>query len=266
MTEHEYRSHPAISRSELWKLRETPEKFRYAKDHPEEPTPALLFGQLVHKLVLEPESFFDSFAVTPDVDRRTKDGKEAWAAFVADSADKTIVSANDFAKAQDMAEAVRANPVAARLLDGQHETPHFWIDEDTGEECKCRTDVETRVNGELWIVDYKSTADASVDGFQREANKYGYDFQSAMYSEGLLHETGELPRFAFICQEKAPPYAVNVFVADNEFVQRGYDIFRELIGLYHECKETGNWYGYLGPDNTVNILQLPAWLREKNNE
>ena len=30
MNEVEYRQHPAISRSELWKLRESPEKFKCA--------------------------------------------------------------------------------------------------------------------------------------------------------------------------------------------------------------------------------------------
>lgn len=34
MTEREYRAHPAISRSQLWKLRESPEKFRYYEDNP----------------------------------------------------------------------------------------------------------------------------------------------------------------------------------------------------------------------------------------
>ena len=267
MTEQEYRTHPAVSRSELWKLRESPEKFIYQKEHPDEPTPALIFGQLVHKLVLEAETFREDFAVAPDADRRTKAGKEAWEAFQASlDAGQTVVSRADFAKAAEMAEAVHSHPLAAKLLAGRHETPHFWTDPDTGEECKCRTDVETVIDGQLWVIDYKSTQDASTEGFQREANKYGYDFQSAMYSEGVQADTGEVPRFAFVAQEKAPPYAINIFVADEEFVRRGYDIFRELLGLYHECKATGNWYGYLGPDMTINILDLPAWLREKKDE
>lgn len=264
MTEKEYRSHPAISRSELWKIRESPEKFRWKKDHPDEPTPALIFGQIVHKLVLEPDLFGEDFAVAPEVDRRTKLGRQEWEVFQDLLDGRTVVSRDDFQKASEMAEAIKAHPLASRLLDGKHETPHFWTDPDTGEECKCRTDAETGIDGQVWIVDYKTTQDASTEGFQREAHKYGYDFQAAMYSEGLKADTGEIPRFAFVAQEKAPPYAVNIFVADEDFIARGYDIFRELLGLYHDCKETGNWYGYLGADNTINILELPAWLREKN--
>lgn len=266
MTDREYRDHPAVSRSELWKLRDSPEKFAYYKQHPTEPTPALIFGQMVHKLVLEGDSFDEAFAVAPECDRRTKLGREEWDTFQKFLNDRTVVSPNDFEKAAEMAEAIRTHPLAARLLGGQHETPHFWKDPDTGEFCKCRTDAEVWIDGQLWVVDYKTTADASTEGFQKEANKYGYDFQAAMYSEGVQADTGEVPRFAFVAQEKTPPYAINIFVADEEFVTRGFDIFRELLGLYHECRQTGNWYGYLGADMTVNILQLPAWLREKSED
>ena len=44
MTEKEYRQHEGISRSQLWKIRESPEKFKYAMENPEEPTPALPGG------------------------------------------------------------------------------------------------------------------------------------------------------------------------------------------------------------------------------
>ena len=65
MTEKEYRAHPAISRSELWRFHESPQKFKYAKDNPPAPTPALLFGQVFHKLALEPETFSEEFIAAP---------------------------------------------------------------------------------------------------------------------------------------------------------------------------------------------------------
>lgn len=65
MTEQEYRSHPAISRSELAKMSESPEKFKYYREHPEAPTPALIFGQLFHAMALQPETVDKDFAVAP---------------------------------------------------------------------------------------------------------------------------------------------------------------------------------------------------------
>ena len=90
MTEKEYRQHPAISRSELWHIRESPQKFKYYKENPPEPTPSLLFGQVFHKMLLEPETFDGDFVVSPEVNRRTKEGKQKWDEFLSENENKTI--------------------------------------------------------------------------------------------------------------------------------------------------------------------------------
>ena len=70
MTEKEYRSHPSVSRSELWRLiTESPEKFIYNRENPQPPTNALIFGQAFHMAVLQPEIYDDNFAVAPVSDR-----------------------------------------------------------------------------------------------------------------------------------------------------------------------------------------------------
>lgn len=262
MTEKEYRSHPAISRSELWKISESPEKFKWYKENPQAPTPALVFGQVLHKMALEPDSFFDEFAVAPCVDRRTKAGKEMWAEFVAAADGKTVIDADTMTKASDMVKSLEAVPMVAKLLNGQHELPLFWTDEMTGEDCKCRLDCLTEVKDQPIIVDIKTTNDASTEWFMRSAIKYGYDLQAAMYSEGYTQNFGKKPLFVFVAVEKEPPYAVNILQADEQFVRHGYDTFRELIGTYHECKTTDNWWGYLGAYNVINNLDLPSWIKE----
>ena len=136
MTEAEYRRHPAISRSELWRIRESPLKFAYYKAHPEEPTPALIFGQVFHKLALEPEGFTDEYAVAPNIDRRTKEGKQALAEFLDESEGKTLVPADMYKQASEMCKSLYAEPFAVKLLSGRREVPFFWRDDSTGEECK----------------------------------------------------------------------------------------------------------------------------------
>ena len=263
MTEQEYRKHPAISRSELFKISESPEKFKYYKEHPEEPTPALVFGQLFHAMALQPETVLEQFAVMPNVDRRTKAGKEAFATFEAECKGKTVVSLNMVEQATAMCEALNNNEFAKKLLKGEKETPFFWVDEMTGEECKCRTDALTEIGENLIIVDLKSADCAETEAFMKSAIKYGYDFQSAMYSEGVKVNTNRDPLFVFIVVEKNPPYAINILQADKLLIRRGYDLFREYLGIYHECKESGNWWGYLGRYNQINNLALPAYLAKE---
>lgn len=263
MTEKEYRAHPAISRSELWKLNESPEKFKWYKEHPTPPTPALLFGQVVHKLLLEPDGFENEFAVFPEVDRRTKAGKEEYAAFLDENKEKGLITIDAFQTAWDMAEKAKQEPFVAKLLNGEHEKPFFWTDEVTQEDCKCRVDCLTDIGGKPYVIDYKTCSDASNDAFMRDAIKYGYHVQAAMYSDGVERNIGVKPTFVFIAQEKAEPYAINIFQADEAFVQYGEDVFRELIGIYHYCKQSDLWYGYLGRQQIINNLQLPAWMAKE---
>ena len=65
MTNKEYREHEGISRSELFKIAKSPLHFKYALDHPEEKTPALIFGGAAHKYILEMGDFDKEYAVAP---------------------------------------------------------------------------------------------------------------------------------------------------------------------------------------------------------
>ena len=266
MTDREYRAREGISRSELWRLNPetggTPEKFLYAQEHPEEPTPALIFGRMVHKMLLEPESFGTEFAVAPECNRRTKDGKALYEAFLAGIGEGVQeISAADFALAGVMVRAARNAPFVGNLLagDGETEVAFFWTDELTGEKCKIRLDRLRWINGVPIIVDYKSTTDASPEKFSRDCLKFGYYFQAAMYCEGVRICTGKEPRFLFIAQEKTAPFAVNIMEPDSLCLRYGYDQFRELMGIYHACRVSGNWYGYMGEDAAIGMLSLPAW-------
>ena len=84
-----------------------------------------------------------------------------------------------------------------------------------------------------------------------------------MYCEGYFQTFLEECGFAFVAQEKAAPYLVRVYLCDPEFIREGYDQYRTLLGMYHECKQTGNWFGYLGAYNVINNLSLPAWLAKE---
>ena len=263
MTEKEYRQHPAISRSQLFKLRESPEKFKYYMDNPEPATPALVFGQLLHALALQPETVDEQFAVAPICDRRTTVGKKLWAEFEEQAESKTIVTADMIEQAVAMRDKLMSNDYVKQLLNGEREKPFFWTDELTGEECKCRTDCITNINGIDIIVDLKTAESADTDTFMRHAIKYGYNLQAAMYGEGVKANTGKEHAFVFIVIEKKAPYAINILQADKAFVLHGFDMFRELIGTYHECKKTGNWSGYLGKHNIINNLPLPAYLAKE---
>lgn len=260
MTEKEYRTAPAVSRTELWRLKESPEKCMFYRENPLPVTPALIFGQALHKAVLEPEDFYKDFAVSPGFNRRTKQGKADYEAFCSANSEKITISADDMAAISTMSEVILRHEFCKTLLSGDHEVPYFWTDELTGEPCKCRADCITKLNGINYIIDLKTCESAETTAFMKKAIDYGYHVQAAMYTEGVRANLKEDCNFIFIAIEKKPPYSINILAASDLFMTYGYDKFRELLGVYHECKATGDWYGYLGKFNEINSLGIPAWI------
>lgn len=263
ISEKEYRGHPALSRSELWQLSDSPEKFKYSQTHKTEPTEAMMFGSMVHKLVLEPDDLFTEYVLAPDSDRRTKAGKAEWDEFLAEAGDRIVVSNRQLRPALSMVDALKRSPLALKLLAGPHEIPFFWSDPETGLVLKCRVDGLIELDGRITIIDYKTAVSAQTERFSQEAIRYGYHFQAAFYGSGVRKDL-ELdydPEFIFIVQEKKEPYSINVIKASEGFVLAGQDKMRELLGLYCECDETGVWYGYTGFFDDINETVLPGWMQ-----
>lgn len=269
MTEQEYNAADGIRRSDLWLIKDSPEKFKYHMDHPEdddEKSPAFLFGSACHKMVLEPESFEDEYAVAPNVDRRTKAGKEEWLQFCDQNEGKIVLGADDFKTIAEMSKAVTVHPLAGRMISGQHEVPFFWIDPDTGEKCKCKADVVKITDRKYVLVDYKTTTDASTETFNKHILRFGYHVQAAMYAEGVQVALGldYRPRFLFVAQEKKAPYAVNVIDVGEDVMNYGSTVYHELLRKYHECKEMDLWPGYV--EDVPNDSWLPGWVESEFDE
>lgn len=255
-----YHSNSAISRSRLMKIAESPEKFRYIMDNPDQPTESLLLGQAVHKLALEPQEFDAEFAVEPIVNKRTNAGKDALAEFYLNNVGKTIITSKIYETAKAMVNSLMQNAKAKALLTGDIEKSYYWTDELTGEEVKCRPDVTKVIKGRGIIIDLKTCTNADTDTFARESIKYGYDVQAAMCKIGVEKETGIAHDIVYVCVEKEPPYSINILQADELVIEYGTRRYREFLGIYHECKEQDKWYGYLGFMDAINRLSLPAYL------
>lgn len=242
MTNKEYREHEGVSRSQLGVLlTETPMHFKFYQDNPKDSS-SLNFGRACHKYILEKDEFYNEFAIIHEINRRTKEGKAQYEKFLQEHPDHDLITSEEFEQIKAMREVVWNE--YPELVNGKVEQSFFWIDDATGEQCKCRPDVMVKINGRKYIVDYKTT-DSCADGhFERSAKKYGYKMQAGMYREGVFQNNFDDYGFIFLAQEKKAPYAVRVYECTDEFLNEGYDQFREAIAIYHECKTSNNWYGY----------------------
>jgi hypothetical protein len=254
-----YHATSALGASGLKKLAKSPAHYWAAYLDPERepsaPTPAMRAGTLAHCVVLEPHRLDERYVIKPEGhDGRTKEGK-AWCAQMAGF---EIVTADQLLTARRQAAALHALPdIAALLSSGRPEVSVFWIDPDTGVHCKCRPDLVHSTDGGDWLVDVKTTVDASPEGFPKQVAKLGYHIQAAHYSSGWTAATGRrVLGFVFACVESDYPHVAAAYTLDQVAMAEGADECRRLIDLYDECTRTNRWPGY---GSEIKALSLPMW-------
>lgn len=259
MTNAEYHASGAVTKSVLDMVHKSPAYYQYFRENPRQQTDSMLLGSVTHKLVLEPESFADEFVIEPVCDKRTKDGKAAYKAFLDSLGDGlTAVPPDVYDTAKAMAAAVKAHPVAAKLLtDGKPEESYFW--EQDGIKCSCRPDW-LRADG--LVVDLKTTKDASPDGFQKSAYNFRYYVQAWWYIHGLKLLGIDATEFIFIAVESTAPYTVSVYAADDLFFKLGEIEAMQDFETYKDCMKSENWYGY-EKEPEIHSLSVPDWLVRK---
>jgi len=222
----------------------------------EEPSDALTFGSAFHVALLEPDTFATRYAVEPDFgDCRRKENKAARDAWRAEHAGAEPLDATDARHIAGMVAAVRAHPLASRMIrGGEAEVTLRWIDEATGLPCKSRVDYY--VPGRRLVVDAKSTRDASPEAFRKSVANFRYHVQDAFYREAFRACGAPIEHFAFIAVEKLPPYAVAVYALDPGAIARGQAAARTDLETLARCLQENTWPGYPAE---IHTLDLPPW-------
>jgi hypothetical protein len=183
-------------------------------------------------------------------DGRTKAGKEERAQYAEAIKAERVVAVTEAERDQilGMVAALRANPEVAAMLDaGKPEVSGFW--QEQGAWCRARYDLL----GPL-AYDYKTTDDASSQGFEKAMASYGYHQQAEFYLRGLRaldNPAGERP-MRFICQEKQYPYLVQVHTCDELAMEVAAALNDRAIGIFAECQKADEWPGFpsLEPEPT----------------
>ncbi len=251
----DYHALPSVSKSGLDLIHRAPALYKWRRENPSIPTPAMRMGTLVHTAILEPDRMSE-LIVAPVIDRRTAAGKAEWAAFLIESEGKEIVEQAELDKLKNIRDAVWAHPAAGKLLAmiREVETSIFWKDKDTGVDCRCRPDA-ILTNGV--ILDIKTTKDARPDEFAKSIANYRYHVQAPFYSDGYLEAFGEKPKsFVFVAVETEEPHLVAVYVASDTMKLRGRVEYQQDLRTYARCVETDTWPGL--PEAPV-IIDLPKW-------
>ena len=147
-------------------------------------TDAMQFGSIIHKLLLEPESFNDDYAIFTGARRAGKD----WQEFKAADEDKQIIKLSELDDANAIAENALQNPIFKNLMQNKVHTEKEVTWNHAGIDFKGFVDLESKIDGRTIVCDIKTTTDAGKR-FQRDLIYNDYKMQAAMYLENYDIDT-----------------------------------------------------------------------------
>lgn len=260
-----YSDYSAVSWSMSEQFRASPARYRglyITRDiPPDEPTPEMLLGSVVHTCVLERAKLLEHWL---PVDCKIRNGK-AWDAgcMAALASGKTAVPAGWVDTAEKIAKAVMAHPVAAWLLSakGLVERPLRWTDPATGLVLKSKLDRLVMPESCPVVVDLKTCPDPSPEAFAKKVDEFGYHRQAVWYLAAAYRFTGRAGMSALIAAGKEPPYDVWVHRLPADWLAMGARENRELLNRLKLAYDTGDWFamGQL----QMNDLPPPRWVQRE---
>jgi exodeoxyribonuclease VIII len=266
----------AISVSKLKKLKVSPAHYKEAEDVVE--TDAMRFGSAYHCFILEPKKFENDYYVFNDQaicealigdgyksPRSTKAYKEWEESEMRIIGEKSLIKKEEFERIKAMKERLFSHPYAKMLLTKGE--PEVGL---SGTITTMAGDINVKLKPDYIksikhiVVDLKTAADASLDGFTRAAADRDYHIQAAFYSDmiELMNGDNRAVTFIFIAQEKTKPYAFNLFEASPQFIAQGRYEYEMLLQLYKYCLDNNKWPGYqCFCPNRYGLLELslPKW-------
>ena len=256
-----YRGIKAVNNSKLGRLDHCPA----AINQPDEDTRTLQFGRALHTYCLEGAvAFFAQYAIAPEVDKRTKEGKARWAAFQAENLDKMAIDPDEYETILGMHASLQDHPYAKILMkQGVGERTLIWRHDETGHLCKCRADW-TPGDDHGIVLDLKGLAEVNENYFLRAAiGGYGYARAAAFYLDGTSIATGkQFKNFNFICCEKAAPYKVEIYTMEDDILAWGRGEYYRLMRQLKRLEEEGGKFPAYVHGGSVSIF-LPQWLQKQ---
>ena len=229
----EYHKRKEVGKSDLDKINKSmAHYFAPRKD----PTEKMEFGSAFHSMILEPNKFHDLYAKGPVEDKRSR---KIWEEARAENPGKTLLKVKEWDALHKMKEETEKHPrFSAYFEKGEPEVSVFWDMQDVG--CKCRPD--WLINDGEYIIDLKTSADASEEGFPRAINNFRYHVQDAWYTVGVKRALGvSRPEFVFIVVENDEPYSIGIYVLNQASKDEGWQVadrnLRRYVDYYNKPEE-----------------------------
>lgn len=181
---------------------------------------------------------------------------------------KELVSAADYDKVVAMREVLCNIPAYNAIVNSETAQKELSIfGEILGVGVKIRIDHVDVVDGVVMINDYKTTADASPEGFGKSAFSHGYLAKMALQRDLFVKAFNEKRKVVvgLLAQEKVEPYLPMRYTLTDEQLRIGRLQYLEALATYKKCKELDIWPGYSNGITEQELL-VPEWALKQYKE
>lgn len=281
--------------AEFWRFSSlNPQKER------KEATEPMIFGRLVHCLVLTPEMYDSDFVIMPEKGKEDLETVAELKAFILPKLEAGQKIKSDAKKEDLVTIAKTLNPFVRIWSEVQekfiadnkkkaiitkeqlknaesmqaamrrNKTVSNLIGNGFSEEPFCwfpEGEAGLMLKAKLdyvrsgLVIEYKTDVSPGEADFQRTIANRGYHRQLAMQAEACKLRDGEAPRGAIIiAQDKEYHDDIAVYALDAMSLARGRE---EVYAAYNDIKrrlKTGNWRSY---EDTIKPISLPGYYRSK---
>lgn len=285
-----------LSPSSITTYLKSPAKFewQYVLGNKSEQTPAMFEGEVIHKAILEADTFDQAFVVMEDkysflntieefkqeianlghkpakglrqdlIDQLLALNPEAkvWDTYfkALTASNRRVISPTQHKVCLDIQNKVARHSWLSKALQGgvAEQWAHFEFSK--GIYLNMRMDYYNAAHKQPIVLDIKTTRSASFEGFQKEIWNQQMYVSAAIYCDAVEKITGKTPLFAWVVIEKEAPYPIEVYSADFGLLEAGRAVYRKTIGKICDSLNN-NDFSY--NQNKIINMNLPAWAFNK---
>lgn len=242
-----------LSYSSIKEFAKSPRHYVHYALAKREPSKAMDLGSLIHCLIMYPSKFNNMFIVSPNVDRRTKEGKATWEEFISTSNGKIVVTEEELSEAMLMTDSVMSSKIIKQTVTDCNSFEQEFRYDISG--LPFRGFVDGVKEGE-YILEIKTMNDASPSNVTREFYNRKYHIQAGLYN--LVHK---LPVKYLIVETKAP-YNYMLVDATDRYIKKGQEELMDLVDKFSVCMDLDAFnagYGFMEFDEFS--IDLPSWVK-----
>ncbi len=245
--------------SELKRLNLSGKQYVHACNERRAPTPDMLLGTAVHQIVL---GTLPGKKKLVRFDGKARRGK-VWEAFAARHEGAEIVTATEWAKAEVIARAVKADPLAQARLEGSRlEVPLEWEEDGIKYSTSGVDIIQPPSVGKLG--DFKTSRTVEPERLMRQAFSMLYHCQLAFYRRGARANGIDVSKGAFLlCVEIGGPHEVVDLELTPELLELGDKTVALWVEKLRRYRDANQWPGYA---QSPIPWDVPSWMRPDEYE